>query len=210
MNWFLDMCILIFYSSEDKSLFSVKTIEFISKHQNDKFLVCYYISEENLPKWIKRQQIIIKEVIKKIIDSSYKIGDSEEGSFLYPKDKQKAEKLFIQSSLIDNKGLFINKIQMSQKEQELRIMQFIEQKTKKVIPISEIDPDLKSNIAMLLKNHSDAKTLASGIQQHNKEHLTMLTNDKKDWTKQNIELAINENSKLAEKYPEIPEIKYLF
>lgn len=209
MNWFLDMCILIFYSSEDRSLASVKTLEFISKHKGGRYIVCYYVSEDNLPKWIKRQQIIVKEVIRKIKDESYVIGDSEESSFLYPKDKQKAEKLFVQFNLTSDKAAFINELQINQKKQELKLRQFIEQRAEKVIPVSEIDIELRSNLFTYTQNMSDAKTIASGIQQHNKEGLILLTGDKKDWIKENLELAVNENSKLAERYPKIPKIVHI-
>lgn len=209
MNWFLDMCILIFYSSGDKSKFSVKTLEFIDKHKDERYLVCYYIVKDNLPKWIKRQQIIVKEVIRKIKEVSYKMGESDEGSFLYPQDKQKAEKLFIQSSLAGDKINFITELQIIQKEQEFKLIRFIEQKAEKVIPIKDIDTELKSKLFTYTNNISDSMTIASGIQQHNKEHLILLTSDKKDWTKENLELALNENSKLVEKYKKIPEIKYI-
>lgn len=209
MNWFLDMCILIYYSSEDKSLFAIKTAEFVGKHDKDKYLVCYYVTEENLPKWIRRQKIIVKEVIRKIKDIDYIIGSSEESSLLYPKDKQKAEKLINLYEVTKDKMLFVSKIQESQKTQELKILQFIETKVKKVVPVPEIDFELKSSLFTFLNNDSDSKTLASGIQQHNKEEVTILTGDKKDWTKENIGWTFDSKPQLAKKYPKIPEIKYI-
>lgn len=209
MNWFLDMCILIYYSSEDKSLFAIKTAEFISKHDKEKYLVCYYITKENLPKWIRRQKIIVKEVIRKTKDIDYIIGSSEESSLLYPKDKQKVEKLISLYKLATDKTLFVSKIQESQKTQELKILQFIEAYAKKVIPIPEIDFELKSSLFTFLNNDSDSKTLASGIQQHNKEEVVILTADKIHWTKENIGWAFDSKPPLAKKYPKIPEIKYI-
>ena len=230
MNWFLDMCIILYYSSEDE-LLSKKTLKFIKdnqeksqkdqednqenkkNNQENNFLVCYYIAEIDLPKYLRRQKILIHEVVKKMTDNLYVIGSSDEGFLLYPKDKIKAEKLFLKSSFLKNKTElieFMNKLNQIQIKQENKINFFIEKKAKKVIPVSEIDSELKGSLFLYIGNMSDAKILTSGIQQYNKDNkegLVLLTADKKDWTNENLNVAID--NKLSKKYPKIPKIEYI-
>lgn len=209
MNWFLDMCILIYFSNV-KEEYSEKTIQFVKNKKNDRFFVCCYILEENLPKWIQRQIAIIEETKMKIKNPDYIIGTSYFGKFLFPKDKNKCEKLILVALKLNDKKKFIKEIEKAQLLIERRINYFLRNLTDKmVIPIKEIDFDLKSSLFSFLNNDSDSKTLASGIQQHNKEEITILTGDKKDWTKENIKWAFDSRPPLAKKYPKIPEIKYV-
>lgn len=209
MRWFFDMCILIYYTSEDNSFLSKKTREFIKKNENEEFLVCYYITDWDLPKWIKRQNILIDEVIKKIKDDSYDLNSSKNWNLLYPREKQKIEKFILKSKSVD-KELFIKNLLDSQKYLELRINNFIEKKTRKVVPISEIDFELKSSLFSHLENNeSDANIIASGILHHQKEKIVLITADKIHWTKENIEWAIPQGSLISKKYPKIPKIKYI-
>ena len=203
------MCIILYYVSREKSFLHIKATEFIN-NKRDIFLICFYIIENDMPKYLKRQQIIISEVIRKIRNENYKIGESTEGSFLYGRDKQKAEKLFLQSKLVKNKLDFINKLKDSQKGEEVIIRYFIKYKVEKVVPVNEIDRELKSNLLSFLEgNISDANILASGILHHQKEELALITADKTHWTKENIEWAVPEQSNLRKKYPKIPEINYI-
>lgn len=79
---------------------------------------------------------------------------------------------------------------------------------KKVIPEKEIDFELKSAIFTFTNNHSDSLTIASGIQHHQKEKLILLTGDKNDWTKENLEWVFASQPNLKKKY-KAPEIKYI-
>ena len=210
MRWFLDMCIILYYVSQDNSYFHKKSFELLNQNQGNLFLVCFYIIDKDFPKYLKRQRIIIDEVLKKVRDENYIFGSSDDGSFLYDRDKQKAEKLYLQSKSIKNKITFINKVKESQKGQELLIGYLLKTKIEKVIPIGEIDPKLRSAIFTYLEgNISDANILASGIQEHKNKELILLTGDKQHWTKDNLEWAIPEHSDLRKEYKKIPEIKYI-
>ena len=79
---------------------------------------------------------------------------------------------------------------------------------KKVIPEKEIDLELKSAIFTVINNHSDSLTIASGIQHHQKEKLILLTGDKNDWTKENLEWVFASRPDLKKKY-KIPSIRYI-
>lgn len=210
MRWFLDMCIILYYVAQDNGYFHKKSFELISQNEGNSFLVCFYIIDKDLPKYLKRQRIIIDEVLKKIRDETYIFGSSEEGSSLYGRDKQKAEKLYLQSKTIKNKITFINKVKESQKGQELLIEYLLKTKIEKIIPIEEIDPKLRSSLLTYLEgNISDANILASGIQQHNRKEIILITADKEHWTRDNLEWALPKHSNLRKKYRKIPEIKYI-
>ncbi len=62
MNWFLDMCIIIFYASGTNDAMEEKTKQFVKSKNKDQYLLCYYIADTNLPKWITRQEIILEEL----------------------------------------------------------------------------------------------------------------------------------------------------
>ena len=54
MRWFLDMCIILGYIHEgDNQKIITKTISFVNQKKDDKFVLCYYIKEYNIPKWLK-------------------------------------------------------------------------------------------------------------------------------------------------------------
>jgi hypothetical protein len=211
-NWFLDMCIMISYAKNNPySEISKKVLDFVYNKKTSSFLVCYYILEINLPKWINRQKVIIKEIKRKINNPRYIIGESSEGKLLFQKDKNECQKIFLAYLSSEKKEDFCEKIETSQKVIERRLKYLIENLVdKKVIPVSEIDFELKSSLFTYLNNNdSDAKTIASAVQQHNKEPLIIITSDRKHWTKELLEDSISIRPTLRKKYPKIPEINYI-
>ena len=77
-----------------------------------------------------------------------------------------------------------------------------------VIPESEIVFELKSCLSTWLRNDSDARTIASAIQEHQNKKLIIITADKKDWTKELLE-EVHNNIELKKEYPSLPKIEYL-
>ena len=209
MRFFLDMCIIIYYTSKDGSFFSTKAEEFMKKNEKNELLICYYIIDWDLPKWIKRQKIIVDEAIKKIINPSHEYQKSEGWSSLYDREKQKLEKILAKAKFSKDKNDFITRMLTFQKDIEINITNFIKIKAKKVVQISDIDKKLFSSLFSIIRNKSDANIIASGIQEHNNQTLVLVTNDKKDWNKENIELSMDQDSTLLKKYPKIPELVYL-
>ena len=210
MNLFTDMCILIFYSDRTSQK-NVRVLEIISKKEENKIIICYYILNENLPKWIERQKVILEEVVKKIKNSSYEVGTSEKAkNVLFNQDFTRIQKLLAVYSLSKDKSQFCELLVKNQTDMFQRINYFLREIVhKNVVPINEIDPQLKSAIFTFTNNHSDAMTLASGVQYHQKEKVVLLTGDKKDWTKENLEWALQDCSPLRKTYPHLPQIQQI-
>ena len=209
MNWFLDMCILIFYAEAGGQNYK-KSVVFVQEKKDNKFIICSYISKENMPKWIKRQKIILKLAGNKVANMTYDLENSEEYGELLSQDKIKLKKLLaICASAQDKKG-YIEKIKKNQDVMLQRINYFLLKLIdKEVIPVKDINPELKGTLFTFLNNHSDAMTLASGIQYHQTEAIVMMTGDKKDWNKNNVQWVHDSRPDLAKKYAKIPEIKYI-
>ena len=209
-RWFLDMCIILYYVGEgDRDEFIKKTKNFIDNKKNS-LLLCYYIKDKNIPKWLNRQRILFRELIKQINDSDYKPYSSKEASYLVNRDKNKIIKLIALFRNTSDKKEIIVKFERAYNEIEYKINSFLKEKIDEfVTPISEIDFDLKSCLFTCLKsNESDAKTIASAVQEHNKRDLIILTADKKDWNKNLLEEIYNDIT-LKKKYLKLPVIKYV-
>ena len=125
-----------------------------------------------------------------------------------PRDRKKILKLNKLSGNRDKEEI-IRKLRKTTNELEHRINSFIKNKIDEfVTPVSEIDFDLKSCLFTWLKsNDSDAKTIASAVQEHNKKELKILTADKKDWKEELLD-EIHNDIDLKKKYPKLPIIKY--
>ena len=216
MRWFLDMCIILYYIGEgDKEIFVKKSRQFINEKGQDEFLLCYYIKDENLPKWIDRQKILFRELIKQINDPDYAPYSSQESKKLYERDKKKIIKLITLFRGFSDKKQIIKNFERAVQEIEIRIDIFIKDKIDKiVIPISDIDFELKShlftflNLGSAVKNDSDAKTIASAIQENNNKQLIIITADKNDWNKELLQ-EVHNHYNLKKKYPKLPDINYL-
>ena len=140
MNWFLDMCIIIFYASNTEDIKSIKAKEFVKNKKAQKFFVCYYITKENMPKWLKRQKIILKAFGKKILDSSYELEKSEEYKELFPQDKIILKKFLAQYASSENKQEYCEKLRKNNDIMIQRINYFLLKLIdKEVVPINEID-----------------------------------------------------------------------
>ncbi len=211
MRWFLDMCVILYFIGEgDKKEFIIKTKNFVNNKKDDQFLVCCYVKEINLPKWIKRQKILFRELIRQIRSKDYIPYSCEESKELYERDKRKIIKLKTIINRSQNKKEVLIKFERTINEIERRVHDFLKRYIDEfVIPVNEIDFELKSCLfTWLNSNDSDAKTIASAIQEHNKKGLMIITADKKDWTKELLE-EVHNDIFLKKKYPKLPEIKYL-
>src|SRR3989338_8934883 len=211
MRWFLDMCIILGYIKEgDNQKIITKIVSFVDSKKEGKFVLCYYIKEYNIPKWLSRKRIIFREILRQIRDSSYKPYSDEECNLLWERDKNQVLKLTSIANTFQDKTEIIKNFENVYQEIERRIKEFIEKNIDElVIPINEIDPKLRGCLFnWLTPNDSDSKTIASAIQEHNKKEVVIITADKKDWTKELLEEVHNDPS-LKKVYGKLPEIKYI-
>lgn len=209
MRWFLDMNIIIYFCLELGHPLEEKTKLFVKKKGNSKFLLCEYIQKQNLPKWIKRQEEILKRFNVMVLGQQIK-GDPV---YLFNKDKIFLNRLILIYKNSKDKERFrinTNKIFSLIK---IKVRLFLEKYIDEFI-IPEIDFELKShllsflNLGSAIKNDSDAKTIASAIQAHKEKPLTIITADKKDWTKDLLE-EVHYHIDLKKKYSSLPKIKYI-
>jgi hypothetical protein len=205
------MCIILGYINEgDNQTIITKTISFVNKKKEDKFVLCYYIKEYNLPRWLNRKRIIFREILRQIKDSSYKPYSDKECEQLLERDQNQILKLVALTNTFQDKTEIITSFENVYQEIERRISEFIERNIDElVIPIDEIDLKLKSCLfTWLTPNDSDSKTIASAIQEHNKKEIVIITADKKDWTTELLE-EVHKDFSLKKIYEKLPEIKYI-
>ena len=209
MRYFLDMNIPIYFCFQFGHLLEKKAKFFVKNKGANNFLLCDYILSRNIPRWIKRQKIILYEFNQKIQNSSYLLFSSEGSKDLFSKDKLFVKKLIQLHSISKDKKQFSKKINsifnLLDKKIKSFIISFIDEI---VIPEKEIDFDLKSCLRTWLSNDSDCFTIASGIQEHQKKKLILFTADKKDWTTELLE-EIHRDPQLIKKYRDLPKIECL-
>ena len=201
MDKFLDTGIIIGYAQDEE-----KFVLFV-KNKKEEFIVCYFVLEKDIPSLVKRMRIIINETKNKLKDKDYQINKKE----IYPRDVEKINKFLSLKKVNKITNLeFIYFLENFQRIFKFRIDFFIQKLiNQKVIPVREINFELKSSLFTYTQNHSDANILASGIQYHQEKEITLVTSDRNDWTKDNLEWAVPEHSELRKKYPKIPKIEYI-
>lgn len=206
MNKFLDTCLIISYASEGIEL-PGKYENFV-KNKNSMFYVCYFVLEKDIPSLIQRYSEIFKELKKQNPDFTKLINEKR----IFKKDFNFAYKLLLFKEAIIKKGIdFAEFISAIEEIFLVRIDFFIANKIdKKVIPVDKIDNELRSSLFTWTQNNSDSNTLASGIQFHNnEEEIILVTGDKTDWTKENLEKSVCLHPSLRLKYKKMPEICYV-
>lgn len=210
MRWFLDMCFIIYYASETDNPLESK-VRILVKNKKENYLVCFYILNKNLPDWTKRNKEMIFQA-KTIIENGEKNPNLDQGgSILSKKYNAQLKKILNQYTISNNKKDFFVNIKKKLIFLEGKIRFFIEKYIdERVIPIENINPELKSSLLMYLDNNiSDANTIASGIQENKNGELILVTADKQHWTRDTLEWALPEHSSLRKEYPNLPQIKYI-
>lgn len=215
MRWFLDMNIILYHFGEgDRPDLNKKSVEFVKNKKQNTFLLCYYIKEKDIPKWLRRQKILYREILKSLKEDSYKIYSSNEAKNLTSRDRKKGIKLLTLFRKMDSLEA-INRFEKIFLYLEQQINEFLKKYVDEfVVPIGEIDQELRShlmsfiNIVETKKNYSDLCILSSAVQEHNNEELSVITADKKD-IEDNLLEEITFHPDLSKKYPKIPGIVYL-
>src|SRR3989339_515654 len=150
------------------------------------------------------------EFNQKVKNKGYLLFSTEQSKILLSKDKILIERLILNYDKSKNKTKFIEAVNEIFNLLPARINYFIKVYIDEiVIPELEIDFKLKSCLFTWLNpNDSDANTIASAIQEHNKKELKIMTADKKDWKKELLE-EVHEDLFLKKGYPKLPKIEYL-
>jgi hypothetical protein len=210
MRYFLDMNIPIYYCVELGHPLEKKAKKFINSKNTNLFLLCDYIKTLNLPNWIKRQKAILFEFNQKINNSGYILFSCQLSKELLSQDKIVVNRLLANYENSNDKEIFKEKVNDVFNLIQARVNHFIKNYIDEiVVPISEIDPDLRSCLFTWLNpNDSDARTIASAIQEHNQKEIRAMTADKKDWKREILE-EVHNDLKLKKKYPKLPQIDYL-
>jgi len=156
-----------------------KCYEYI-KNKKGKFIICYFLKQE-LKNIIKKNKIIHKEIIEKVKDKNYEIGNLTESSFLRPKDIAYATKTYELRKHI-SMGILANAFLEEETNLEIKAEMFFEKIVDEiVIPLEQINLDLVSKIHDIIPNHADCKILASAIQlQDTRALFLFVTADGKD------------------------------
>jgi hypothetical protein len=183
---------------------------FVKNKKDNIFLLCDYIFSRNLPRWLKRQKVILFEFNQKVQDNSYPLFSSRIAKEnLFPKDELFTKKLVMLYNSSNNKDEFAQEINNIFNLLNKRVSNFIQSYIDEiVIPEATIDQSLKGCLNNWLNNDSDARTIASGVQEHNNKRLTFMTADKKDWTKELLK-EIHNDLTLMKKYVHLPKIEYV-
>ena len=208
MRYFLDMNIPVYYCFQIGNHLERKAVAFVENKGRNSFILCKYIRDVDFPKWLNRMRIILMEFNAKILDSSYIVFSSEESSELWKQDKVFLNKMFSQYTLSKDKDSFVKDINRIFSLLRLKVNYFIKNNIDSFFE-GDIDFKLWSEINIYLQNISDAKVIASGILEHQKEKVVLFTADKKDWNRRNVHDAIKYSLFLSKKYKNLPEIEYL-
>lgn len=210
MRYFLDMNLPIYFCLQIGSDLEKNAKLFVENKKDNIFLLCDYIVSVNLPKWLRRQKAILFEFNQKVQDASYTQFSSEQSKILFPQDKIVTNRLILGYGNAKDKTQFIENTNQIFSLLQARINSFIKKYINEtVIPEAQIDQNLRMCLFTWLNpNDSDARTIASAVQEHKNNKLTIITSDKAHWTKDLLSEVHNDPS-LRVKYPNLPKIEYL-
>jgi hypothetical protein len=162
MDSFFDTNVVIDYASYNqfsKNPILLNSYKYITNPSGDFYLCARVLKEIN--KISKKLAFIQIEVLKKLRDKNYKFSARNE--LLNEKDIVKIKKLYLMKSS-QKYEIVLNEFEESKRLLLLRINFLIERKIKQiVIPESEIDKTLVSNIRKFINNYTDCEILASAL-----------------------------------------------
>lgn len=176
MENFPDSCVIIFYLEYFiyKNELRERCAKYIRANEN---LLCFYVLSE-VKEAIKKREIQFNEILRKLNDSSYNIGNSKESGILSKKEIIYIESLFEEVKDVNVKAL------RERFEKEISVMRlnfriFLKIAKDFVIKEDEIDKNLVNILREFMEDYADCKVLASALQAQKKRELFLfLTADK--------------------------------
>jgi len=207
-RFFLDMGVMVgfmFYLEGEIKLdiFSTSSTLFLQENEGAVMVSCSSIMSEDMPKYLIRWKAILVEIRKKINDSDYEFKETD---ILYERDIKRAKKLFVSVEKKEGEEQHQFLIDL-ETIPEIRF-DYIQDNiiNDVVIPITEIDQDLRSHFQAKTHNFSDSKVIASAIQYSTKNKETVLvTTDYSDF--QDIETWLRKYEKFDHYHA--PKVKFL-
>ena len=205
MDSFFDTSTVINYASFSKSVnhqINKICFDYISSKKGA-YLLCYYVKEE-IENRIKKRKIIHREVINKLKDKYYEIGESELGQNLSDRDIVYAKKLYeiyknekveeVSIILLSERAEFEKKIEFFFKAMVNEIM----------LNKEDIDKGLINIIHEMIDEYADCRVLASAIQiQQNKPVFLFVTVDKEHFNPNSYDFVKTDSRLEKYKFPEL-------
>ncbi|MFH1224869.1 MAG: hypothetical protein V1676_03620 [Candidatus Diapherotrites archaeon] len=140
---------------------------------------CFSITAHEMPKFIKRWKTMSAEIRKKLGNADYEI---KKVGNLYDRDVGRANKIYSLRGRLGEEEL--NKVLLNLETIAEMRFEYLRDNmlTEIVIPLDEIDEDLRSHFQAKTGNYSDSRVIASAIQYATKYRDTILvTTDNKDY-----------------------------
>lgn len=224
-NFFLDQSIIVGYASfifnEPEAIikaierFGKICVDFIESNKKEQFITCFYIIENDLPKFKNRRKIVLQEIRKKIQNPNYEIGSSELAKkYLYKRDINWAKRIFSLLRILTPKQLF-NLLIKIDAVFSIRIEYLIKNVIDKiVVPIEEINKELVNILREFIDDYSDCNILASVLQYTTDQSKSILktkierkiifiTLDKEHFNENNIAFIKEDQRLKNHKFPEV-------
>ena len=197
MDDFIDTCVIIAsFDNKDKYYEIIN----IFLEGTERLVISIYQEKEEIPNLFLRRQKLFMEVIKFLQNSDYPIDYSD----FTEREKISIKKLLTRITLKQESEESLNKMLEEVITLRRKVFHFIQKKVfKKVIPIVDIKGDLVSIIKRINQNKSDAKIIASAVQEHQTNNLIAFTLDKNDWKLNSI------REKIENLGYECPEVRFL-
>jgi len=205
MDSFFDSCVIINYLEFFlyKTELRKRCSDYINSNKD--FLLCAYALKE-IQWFINKRAAQFYEVLKKIKNSSYKIGTDKEARMF------NKEEIVYNEELFEELKMFDVKILSERFENEISVMRlnwriFLKNRIKEfVVKEEEIDQSLINILHEFLTKYADCKILASALQaQRNRDFFLFVTLDKH--FKENEYAFIEEEPRLRDyKFPKLKNL----
>jgi len=202
---FFDTNVIINYASFSKKVnLKINRICFdYIKSKNGKYILCRYVEDE-IKNRIKKRKVVHQEVISKLKDNSYEIGNSDISKSLSDRDIIYAKKLYelYKSEKADD----ISFIFLSERaEFEKKIEFFLKtQVDELLLKKEEIEVDLIHILFSLIDEYADCKVLASALQiQKDRPVFFLVTVDKEHFYPNGYAFIKDDLRLKSYKFPEL-------
>lgn len=206
---FFDTSVVIHYAS-----FSIEISHDLNKRcynciqcKKGNFIICRYVEDE-IYAVVSKRKIIHNEVITKLLDAKYVIGNSQLSKELSQNDIAYAKKLY--ENFKDKTPKEVFGILLSERVSfEMRIDQFLKSKVdEKLIPTKDISEELVNLIRETISDYADCKVLASALQAQLDKNLFFFVTADSHFDKSGYEFMKEDSRFKKYKFPELKNMLF--